>query len=104
MIQLLLLHAMEGLSPFTMLDLSEDEVDLMNNEEDLISSASVVSVANLRLQRRQLKTCIPSEANEFMLILKIYANRVYATFSEACPLFKLLREVIQALPEFSQDT
>ena len=60
-IRTLLLHAMEGLSPFTMLNLNEDEAALLNNEEYLISSASVVSVANLRLQQRQLQICIPSE-------------------------------------------
>ena len=31
-----LLHAMEGLSPFLMLDLSEDEVASINEEADLI--------------------------------------------------------------------
>ena len=89
-----LLHAMEGLSPFTMLDLNADEVALLNSEEDLILSASVVSVSDLQVQRGKLKICIPSKPNEFMLMLKRYANLVYAFFSEACLLFKLLREVI----------
>ena len=35
-----LLHAMDGLSPFTMLDLSKDEVAMLSNEDDLITSAS----------------------------------------------------------------
>ena len=76
---------------------------LSNNDEYLISSASVVSVSELRIQRRKLKICIPSEANECMLMLKRYSNLVYTTFSEACLLFKLLREVIQALHEFSRE-
>ena len=49
-IQPSLLHAMEGLPPFTMLNLNEDEAALLNNEEYLISSASAASVANLWLQ------------------------------------------------------
>ena len=47
-----LLHDMYGLSPFTMLDLSEDEVAMMNNEDYLITSASLVSVDDLRKQRK----------------------------------------------------
>ena len=71
-----LLHAMEGFSPFTMLDLSEDEVALLNNEDDLTTSASLVGVANLRQQRKKQKYCIPAEVDGFMLMLKRYANLV----------------------------
>ena len=45
-----LLHAMDGLSPFTMIDLSKDEVVMLNNEDDLITSAYLVSVDDLRKQ------------------------------------------------------
>ena len=85
---------MEVLSPFSMLDLSEDEVALLNNKDNLITSSSLVSVADLRQQRKQKKVYIPAGADEFMLVLKCYANLVYAVFSETCPLFKVLREVI----------
>ena len=50
-----LLYAMEGLSPFTMLDLSEDELELLNNGDDLTISASLVRVADLRQKRKQQK-------------------------------------------------
>ena len=73
-----LLHDMYGLSPFTMLDLSEDEVAMMNNEDYLITSASLVSVDDLRKQRKKWKVCIPAEEDEFMLMLKRYTNLVYA--------------------------
>ena len=71
-----LLHDMERLSPFTMLYLREDEVALLNNEDDLITSASLVSIADLRQQCKYQKFCIPAEADEFMLMLKRYANLV----------------------------
>ena len=54
-----LVHAMEGLSPFTMLDLNGDEVELLNYEQDLLNTASLVSVEDIRLQRRKLNICIP---------------------------------------------
>ena len=54
-----LLHAMERFSPFIMLDLSEDEVALLNNEDDLITSVSLVGVADLRQQSKALsKSCL----------------------------------------------
>ena len=80
--RLSLLHAMDRLSPFTMLYISEDEVALLNNEDYLINSASLVSVADLSQQCKQQKVCITAEADEIMLMLKRYANLVYVVFSE----------------------
>ena len=59
-----LLHDMGGLSPFTMLDLSKDEVVLLNNEDDLIISVYLFSIDDLRQQRKQQKICIPALADE----------------------------------------
>ena len=76
-----LLHAIEGLSPFTMLDLNKDEITLLNSKEDLIASASLVSVADLRMQQKKSKACVPQYASNFMLMMKRYTNLVYAIFS-----------------------
>ena len=95
---------MDGLSPFTMLDLNEDELALTNDEKDSLNTASLVSVEDLRLQRRKLKICIPLEADDFMLILKRHGNLLYAVFSGTCLLFKALREVIRALCEYSKES
>ena len=84
-----------------MLDISEDEVSLLNDEDDLITSTSLVRVDDMRQQSKQKKVCIPAEADEFMIMLNHYANLVYVVFSETCPLFKVLREVILALRDLS---
>ena len=68
---------MERLSPFTMLKFSEDKVALLNNEDDIITSLCLVSVADLRQQCKHLKVFIPADADEFMLMLKRYANILY---------------------------
>ena len=54
-----LIHAMEGLTPFAMLDLNEDQVAHINDELDLLNRASQVSVADLRGQRSKLEISIP---------------------------------------------
>ena len=98
-----MLHAMEGLTPFAMRDLNEDEVARLNDEQDLLNSASLVSVADLRGQRNKDKISIPTEAADFMLMLKRYANFLFAAFSETCPLFHAVREVVRALREYSRE-
>ena len=98
-----LIHAMDGLTPFAMLDLNEDQVAILNEEQDLLNTASLVSVSDLRGQRSKLKVTIPAEPEEFMLMIKRYTNLVYAIFSEDSPLFKALVAVIRALKDLSRD-
>ena len=62
--RLSVVHSMEGLSPFTMLYMDEDKVAIMNNEEDLVTSSSVVSVADLWSQKRKVRICVLQEAEE----------------------------------------
>ena len=73
-------HAMDVLSPFTVMYLNEDEFAWLDDEQDLINSASLVSVADLRVRRNKLKICIPTEAEDFMLVPKRYGNLMYAIF------------------------
>ena len=71
---------MDGLYQFTMVYLKEVEVAWLNDEQDLINSASLFSVADLRVRRNKLKICIPTEAEEIMLMLKRYGKILYAIF------------------------
>ena len=43
-----LVHAMDGLSPFIILDLNKDEMALLNDEKDLLNTDYLVSVEELR--------------------------------------------------------
>ena len=53
---------------------------MLNTEDNLITSASLVSVDDLRKQRKKLKGWISAEADEFMIMLKRYVNLVYVVF------------------------
>ena len=69
-----ILHEMDGLTPFLMLDLIKNQVALLNDEQDLLNRASQVSVADLCVQRNKLKVTIPNDSDKFMLMLKRFAN------------------------------
>ena len=98
-----LLHAMDGLTPFAMLDLNEDQVAMLNEEQDLLNSASLVSVVDLRGQRSKIKISIPVEPEEFMLMLKRYANLLFALFSDSSPMFNAMVAIISALRDLSRE-
>jgi len=97
------MHAMDGLSPFFMLDLSEDEVASINDEADLLNQASLVSVKDLRLLKKRMKISVPESAEEFMLVLKRYANLLFVIFIPRCPLFKCGKEIILVLKDYSRE-
>ena len=84
-----LVHGMDSISPFTMLYLNEDELALLNGDQDLLNTSSLVSVEALRLQRCKLKVCIPLSADDFMLMLKRYGNLLFAVFSHNTPQVQL---------------
>ena len=98
----LLIHRMEGLTLFAMLDLNKDQVATLNEEQDLLNTASLVSVADLRGQRGKLKVTIPTDPEEFILMLKRYTNLLYAIFLEDFPLFKAMVAIIRALKDLSR--
>ena len=50
-----------------------------------------------------MKICIPETADEFLLLLKRYANLLFSLFTSRCPLFKCVKEVITALQAYSRE-
>ena len=75
-----LLHAMEGLSPFLMQDLLEDEVAAINDEVDLIQRALLVNIKDLRALKRKMKITIPVKLEDFLLLLKIRKSHLRFIF------------------------
>ena len=70
---------------------------------EVFCTASLVSIAELRVQRNKTKISVPTEADDFMVMLKRYANLLFAVFTDTCPLFKAMLEVIRALRGFSRE-
>ena len=97
-----LLNATEGLSPFIVLDLDEDEVARLNDTEDALTRASAVTMQDISSLRQRLKPKIPATAEEFMLLLKRYANLLFALFTADCPFFQCVLRVINALKDYSR--
>ena len=50
-----LMHVMDGLLLFNMLDLNEGQVALLNDDQDLLNTALVVSIADFCGHRNKLK-------------------------------------------------
>ena len=91
----------EGLSIFAMLDMDEDEVAQINEADDAINRASLLTFQDLQKLKNARKAKVPDSADEFMLTLKRFANLLFALFSADCPLFKCMKQLINSLKNFS---
>jgi hypothetical protein len=97
-----LLNASEGLSPFIVLDLDEDEVARINDTEDALTRASTVTMQDITNLKKKLTPKIPTSADDFMRLLKRFANLLFALFSDTCPFFQCIVKIINVLKEFSR--
>ncbi len=97
-----LTHAMEGLSPFICAAIDEDEVAKINSHDELLDTATSVTVSDLAKLKKSMKASVPTTATEFLDMLKAYANLLFALFTSQCPLFRAIRTIIDALKEFSK--
>ena len=96
-----ILHAAEGLSPFIVVDFTEDEVAALNDADENIGQASHVTPGDIKALKSKFKPKVPDTSEKFIVLLKTFANLIFALFSIDSPLFQYLQTVIKALREYS---
>jgi hypothetical protein len=95
-------NAGEGISPFMVLDLNEDEVAALNKEFEAIAEATLVTASELRANSAKHKAKVLSSSDEFGLMLKRYTNLLFALFGADCPLFLCVKRLITAFFKFTR--
>jgi hypothetical protein len=90
------------LSPFLCLELDEDAVAQINEDEDTLQRASHVTFQDLKNFKKKITPAVPEQAADYMLLLKRYANLLFALFSSKCPHFQCVLLIINALKTFSK--
>ena len=96
-----LVNAAKGLSPFALIDLTDEDVALMVEDDEDLYKATAVSAAEVKAARAKIKAKTPATAEEFMLMLKRFTNLLFALFSSQSPMYKQMYAVVKALREYS---
>jgi hypothetical protein len=96
-----LVNATEGLSPSVLFDLNEDEVANMNYEDNALAAALHVRVEQIEAIKKNLEASVLERAEKFILLLKIFANFLYALFSQTCPFFRCICCIIKDIQAYS---
>ena len=76
--------AAKGLSIFTMGHISEDLVAEMNEQMELLVEATQETAKELSMAKK-MKVEVPDNNFEFIEMINMFANLLFALFSSACP-------------------
>lgn len=95
-------NAAKGISPFAMLDITDEEVAIMTQDQFDIDTATTVTVSDVKKSKSKIKAVVPSTSEKFLAMLKRFANLLCAIFSSQCPLYVQLYNLITALRDISQ--
>ena len=95
------LNAAKGLSPFAMIDFTLEDIAVMTNTDNDINLATQIAPADLRAARSKVKAVVPATGDDLLLMIKRFANLIYALFTSQSPLYKELHIIIKALKSFS---
>ena len=82
------MNVARGLSPFAMLDFTDENVALMQQDHEDMLNASLVSTSEAKETRTKLKSSTSIESEGFIMMLKIFANLLFPLFSSSFPLHK----------------
>ena len=96
-----LLNATSGLTPFAVLDLTEDEVAAINDEDDALHAASHVTWEQMKEVKRKNTASIPETAEKFLRLLRRFGNWLFAGWSEHSPLYRCTAQIIKDLLAYS---
>jgi hypothetical protein len=93
--------AAKGLSIFAVAPLTEDEVALINDTMEALEQATTTTAKEYKDVTR-IKAKIPEDSHDFLLLIKTFANLLYALFGSSCPLYLHVRKMIKAFTAYTR--
>ena len=94
-----LVNAARVLSPFVIVDLTEEDVALIQQDHEDLLNASLLSTSEVKETRIQLIASMPTDLKVFMVMPNRFANLIFALFPLSCPFHKQVYAIIKALRE-----
>ena len=85
--RLSLANTTKDISPFLVMDLTEDQVASINEYDEALTRASYVTLQDIKNLKNLMNPDIPDISDKFMLMLKWYTNLNLDLFSKTIPFF-----------------
>jgi len=94
--------ASKGLSIFAVVQMSEDQVASINEMMEALENATTTTAREYR-EVTTIVARVPDESYEFQLLLKTYANLLYALFESQSPIYAAVKQIIKALNAYKRN-
>ena len=95
-----LVSAVKGLSPFLLIDITEEDEAAWNEQYEMLEKATACSLDDIKTTTK-LEAKVPSSFAALHKCLKTFANLLFALFGALCPLLIQLQDIIRAMGKFS---
>ena len=96
-------YACYGLTPFAMMDLSEDQIAQMEFDQQFIQDSSTVTPADLRSSKQKLVAVVPASGTKWKNMLLKFTNLLFVLFKGECPLYMKMLDIAKALRKYPED-
>ena len=93
-------YACYGISPFAMLELSEDQVADMEFQSAYLLESSTVTPQDVKTSKSKLVASVPMDGFEYTKVLVRFTNLLFLLFSPSCPLYVKLLDVVNAIRRY----
>ena len=97
-------YACYGLTPFAMLDLTEDQVAEMEFDQQFLGESSNITPADIKRSKTKLTATIPESSEQWKQILLRFTNLLLALFKVECPLYQKMVEIVKAIRSYTTQT
>ena len=93
-------YACYGLTPFAMLDLTEDQISQMEFDQQFLTDSSTVTPSDLRASKQKLVAKVPREGSKWKDMLLRFTNLLFVLFKGECPLYIKMLDIAKALRKY----
>ena len=96
-------YACYGISPFAMLDLSEDQIADMEFTHSYLLASSSVAPADIKSAKSKVLAKVPDCSTKWLQVLKRFTNLLFLVFTPSSPLYRRCLEIIKALWQYPSE-
>ena len=92
-----LAYACHGITPFAMLDLTDDQIADMEFTQAYLAASSSTTPADIKASTTRLIATVPKEGAKWLQVIRRFANLLFLLFTPSCPLYIKLLDMVKAL-------
>ena len=96
-------YACYGLTPFAMLDLTEDQIATMELDQHFLQESSSITPQDIKNSKGKLHATVPTDGTKWKQIILRFTNLLLLLFKGDCPLYTKMLDIAKALRKYPSE-